>query len=135
MLVNPWAGVRVRLFLSVTRSRWKPPRVSEMIGAARFSQRVRQKAGLARGLEQLGAPASYAIGALVPQLSRHAAFRAGSSCFVVETDESDGTLREFHPEHSIVLNIDEEHLDFYSNLEAICAAFREFGRQTKGMII
>jgi hypothetical protein len=55
--------------------------------------------------------------------------------FVVEADESDGSLREFHPEHSIVLNVDAEHLDFYSNLEAIGQEFAQFASQTRGHLV
>ena len=55
--------------------------------------------------------------------------------FVVEADESDGSLREFHPEHSIVLNVDAEHLDFYSNLEAIGKEFGQFASQTRGYLV
>src|SRR5205814_5401281 len=43
--------------------------------------------------------------------------REQAAYFVVEADESDGTLLEFRPEHAIVLNVDAEHLDYYANLE------------------
>jgi len=55
--------------------------------------------------------------------------------FVAEGDESDGTIALFHPEHALVLNIEEEHLDFYADLAAIekglCPTDR---RQTSGKI-
>ncbi|PYJ83969.1 MAG: UDP-N-acetylmuramate--L-alanine ligase, partial [Verrucomicrobia bacterium] len=54
---------------------------------------------LSFALEQLQAQPSYAIGAPVLQLERHARFTPHSALrtphFVVEADESDGTLREF----------------------------------------
>ena len=53
---------------------------------------------------------------------------------MVETDESDVTLREFHSEQSIVLNINEEHLDYYVNFDAVCDEFIAFARQTTGTI-
>jgi len=43
-------------------------------------------------------------------------FVRGSEFFVAEGDESDGTIRCFHPEHILVLNIEPEHLDFYEDL-------------------
>jgi UDP-N-acetylmuramate--alanine ligase len=91
---------------------------------------------LAYALEQLGQKPSFAVGASVPQLQPHARFSAGADrFFVVEADESDGTLRSFHPQHAIILNVDEEHLDYYANLEAVCREFKEFGAQTaKGII-
>ena len=76
------------------------------------------------------------MGALVPQLQPHARFRSVSRSgtsktqpfFVIEADESDGSLCEFHPEHAIVLNVDEEHLDYFANLDAICREFRRICR-------
>ena len=112
---------------------------------------------LAFALQQLHAEPSYAVGAAVPQLARHARFfhaeTIAAKCsapsatqnsqadarpggwFVVEADESDGTLREFQPEHAIVLNVDEEHLDYYANFEAICDEFQRFAEQTSGHLI
>jgi UDP-N-acetylmuramate--L-alanine ligase/UDP-N-acetylenolpyruvoylglucosamine reductase len=93
---------------------------------------------LAFALEQLGAQPSYAVGALVPQLPRPARFSPGparDSFFVCETDESDGTLREFQPEHAIVLNVDAEHLDFYADLDAITREFERFAAHTHGKLI
>jgi UDP-N-acetylmuramate--alanine ligase len=94
---------------------------------------------LSFALEKLEARPSYAIGAFVPQLERHARFTPPSEprapLFVVETDESDGTLREFQPEHAVVLNVDAEHLDFYASLEAVCREFQAFGELTRGLLI
>ena len=91
---------------------------------------------LAHALDFLGTEAGYAIGAAVPQLGRHARVNSSKDAFfVVETDESDGTLCEFHPEQSILLNIDEEHLDYYENFDAVCTEFVAFGQQTKGRLI
>lgn len=89
---------------------------------------------LAFALKALGKKSSYAVGASVPQLQPHAFFenRVGDpeTLFVVEADESDGTLREFFPQFSILLNLDEEHLDYYANLEAVCREFKQFAEQT-----
>ncbi len=91
---------------------------------------------LAFALTGLQANLSYAVGGLVPQLDRHARLSPQpESWFVVETDESDGTLLEFQPEFSLVLNVDEEHLDYYENVEAVCRQFEQFGQQTKREVI
>ena len=111
---------------------------------------------LAYALENLTANPGYAVGALVPQLRRHARLPlaesgmrnaecqgtdpkaspdGANSYFVVEADESDGTLSGFRPHHAIVLNVDEEHLDYYANLEAICREFENFGKQTRETLI
>jgi len=92
---------------------------------------------LAYALEQLGAPTGYAIGALVPQLDPHARVRSGTGpgWFVAETDESDGTLHEFEPEHAILLNVDAEHLDYYANIEAVCREFQGLVEQTRRQVV
>src|ERR1700735_2913194 len=53
--------------------------------------------------------------------------RVGKSDFlVVEADESDGPFLKLSPIFAIVTNIDREHLDHYSAIETIRAAFVEF---------
>ena len=53
--------------------------------------------------------------------------RVGHSDFlVVESDESDGSFLKLAPIIAVVTNIDREHLDHYSSLDAIRAAFVEF---------
>ena len=120
---------------------------------------------LAFALEKLGLNPSYAVGALLPQMSRHARYvdcgdwspltlpgalapgvarwagakRGGPSArsqfFVVEADESDGTLREFQPAHAILLNVDAEHLDHFPNIEAVCQEFELFAAHTRGTMV
>src|SRR5688572_2266552 len=95
---------------------------------------------LAYALRQLEADPGFAIGAQVPQLHPHAHFvsaadRHGANLFVIETDESDGTLAQFSPDYSIILNVDEEHLDYFADLQAVCAEFERFARQTRKLIV
>jgi UDP-N-acetylmuramate--L-alanine ligase/UDP-N-acetylenolpyruvoylglucosamine reductase len=98
---------------------------------------------LAFALEQLSANPSFAVGAPVPQLPRHARLSPGAApphfgdepFFVAEADESDGTLSCFQPHHAIVLNVDEEHLDYFANLEAVCREFEALGRNTSGKVV
>ena len=95
---------------------------------------------LAFALERLGANPSYAVGALVPQLRPHARFAklattAERPYFVVEADESDGTLPQFHPHYAVVLNVDAEHLDHFANLDAVLAEFAVFGQQALSRLV
>jgi UDP-N-acetylmuramate--alanine ligase len=53
---------------------------------------------------------------------------------VAEGDESDGTIALFHPEHILVLNVEAEHLDFYSDLVAIEKVFAQLIEQTGGTV-
>jgi UDP-N-acetylmuramate--alanine ligase len=53
--------------------------------------------------------------------------RVGKSDFlVVESDESDGSFLKLAPIVAVVTNIDREHLDHYTGLDEIQAAFLEF---------
>lgn len=49
-----------------------------------------------------------------------------SDLLVVESDESDGSFLKLSPILAVVTNIDREHLDHYSGIEEIRAAFRDF---------
>lgn len=45
---------------------------------------------------------------------------------VAEADESDGSFLKLFPELAVVTNIEADHLDYYSSLEAVIDAFRSF---------
>lgn len=55
--------------------------------------------------------------------------------FVIEADESDGTLHLYQPKDAIVLNVDEEHLDHYGSIEVIVQEFHLFAAQITGTLI
>jgi UDP-N-acetylmuramate--L-alanine ligase/UDP-N-acetylenolpyruvoylglucosamine reductase len=97
---------------------------------------------LAYALQNLNAPMSHAIGGRVPQLVRHGNHIAPVSLsaqsegippyMVVETDESDGSLLEFEPDHAICLNIDREHMDYYGSIDDIVQVFERFRDRVRG---
>src|SRR5450432_845541 len=66
---------------------------------------------------------SHYVGAEIPILGTNAHWDAVGEFFVAEGDESDGTIVLYHPEHTILLNVEEEHLDYYENLAAIEATY------------
>ncbi|HET6407728.1 MAG TPA: UDP-N-acetylmuramate--L-alanine ligase [Chthoniobacteraceae bacterium] len=78
---------------------------------------------------------SHYVGAEIPILGTNAHWDLEGEYFVAEGDESDGTLALYHSEHAIVLNIEEEHLDYYENLDAIDAVYRQLCDQTRGKIV
>ena len=45
---------------------------------------------------------------------------------VAEADESDGSFLFLNPIMSVVTNIDNDHLDYYGNVENLKAAFVQF---------
>src|SRR6266699_1337706 len=89
---------------------------------------------IAHVLREGGLHPSHYVGAELPILGTNAHWDPRGEYFVAEGDESDGTLRCFHPEHSLILNIEEEHLDFYSDLAAIEKVFAQLIEQTSGTV-
>ncbi len=74
------------------------------------------------------------VGAEIPVLGSNAHWNADSEYLVAEGDESDGTLVNYLPEHSIVLNIEAEHLDYYRDIDHIKEVFHILCRNTSGKI-
>lgn len=81
-----------------------------------------------------GLKPSHYVGAEIPILGTNAHWDPEGEYFVAEGDESDGTLAFYHPEHAILLNIEEEHLDYYEDLAAIEAVYNQLLDQTHGTI-
>ena len=77
---------------------------------------------------------SHYVGAEIPILGTNAYWDSHGEWFVAEGDESDGTLANYVVEHSIILNIEEEHLDYYADLAAIEAVFNALMNRTRGTI-
>jgi UDP-N-acetylmuramate--alanine ligase len=89
---------------------------------------------IAHVLREGGLHPSHYVGAEIPILGTNAHWDPRGEYFVAEGDESDGTLRCFHPKHTLILNIEEEHLDFYLNLAAIEKVFERLIAQTSGTV-
>jgi UDP-N-acetylmuramate--alanine ligase len=85
-------------------------------------------------LREGGLHPSHYVGAEIPILASNAHWDWRGQYFVAEGDESDGTLEYFHPEHALILNIEEEHLDFYPDLGAIENVFSTLIAQTSGAV-
>lgn len=61
-----------------------------------------------------------------PETAGANALLGGGDFIVAEADESDGSFVKFSPTIAVVTNIDREHLDHYSGLDEIKAAFLAF---------
>ena len=85
-------------------------------------------------LREGGLHPSHYVGAEIPILGTNAHWDWRGEYFVAEGDESDGTLRCFHPDHALILNVEEEHLDFYPDLVAIEKVFAQLIDQTTGTV-
>lgn len=78
---------------------------------------------------------SHYVGAEIPILGTNARWDSDGEWFVAEGDESDGTLVEYRPEISIILNVEPEHLDFYKDLAQIDEVFARLVAATKRSVI
>ncbi|MBS0653417.1 MAG: UDP-N-acetylmuramate--L-alanine ligase [Verrucomicrobia bacterium] len=80
---------------------------------------------LAHVLIEAGLKPSYAVGGIVCSLGNNGGHGTGPY-FVAEADESDGSFLKYRPFGAIMTNIDNDHLDFWKNEEAILAGFKQF---------
>ena len=83
-------------------------------------------------MREAGLHPSHYVGAEIPLLGTNAHWDHEGTYFVAEGDESDGTLVLYAPQHSILLNVEEEHLDHYKNLDEIKAVYTRLLDQTAG---
>lgn len=83
-------------------------------------------------LRRSGVMPCHYVGAEIPVLGANAHWQDDCTLMVAEGDESDGTLALYKPQHCVVLNVEEEHLDFYSGIDHIKEVFTTMLDQTKG---
>ncbi|MBX3313624.1 MAG: UDP-N-acetylmuramate--L-alanine ligase [Actinobacteria bacterium] len=81
---------------------------------------------LATLLHGVGADPSFLIGSVPPALGEAARWAGPDGVFVVEADESDGSFLQLGAATVVVTNIDEDHLEFWGDLDAIEAGFDRF---------
>ncbi len=86
-------------------------------------------------LREAGHKPSHYVGAEIPILGANAKWSEDGEFMVAEGDESDGTLALYRPEHSVILNIEAEHLDFYRDLDHIREVFTTLAGQTRGKLV
>ena len=62
---------------------------------------------------------------------------ASKDYFILESCEYNGSFLNFHPTSTVILNIDNDHLDYYKSFENIINAFYKFAALTdrKGIIV
>ncbi len=54
---------------------------------------------------------------------------------VVEADESDGTVANYHPDIAVITNVEYDHMEHHENAEAVEKCFKKFIQNTSGKII
>lgn len=85
-------------------------------------------------LLEAGLDPSAVIGGKLPAINAYGRF-GHSQNFVCESCEFNNTFLKMNPDIAVVLNIDEDHLDFFGNLDNIKKSFREFAEKTTRTII
>lgn len=76
-------------------------------------------------LSTAGIVPSYVVGGIINSMADNA--RAGrSDWFVIEADESDGSLVEYRAEIAILTNVELDHTDFYRDLSHVKEVFAHY---------
>jgi UDP-N-acetylmuramate--L-alanine ligase/UDP-N-acetylenolpyruvoylglucosamine reductase len=83
-------------------------------------------------LRRSSAMPSHYVGAEIPVLGTNAHWEENAELMIAEGDESDGTLALYQPQHAVILNVEEEHLDFYRDINHIKEIFTQLLDQTRG---
>ena len=73
---------------------------------------------------------SFALGGILKNEQTNASLGEGKY-FILEADESDGSLINYFPDAAIITNIDSEHLDHYGSKEKLFSYFEQFIEQVK----
>jgi UDP-N-acetylmuramate--alanine ligase len=85
-------------------------------------------------LRECGADPGYVIGGVLNETGLGAEDGAGLD-FVAEADESDGSFLLLSPDMAIITNVEADHLDNYTGLAEIEAAFTSFGNRVSGTVL
>lgn len=87
-------------------------------------------------LKKLGIEPNFVVGADIMQLGSSSGI-GNSEIFVAEACEYDRSFLNLHPQVGIILNIEPDHLDYYSDIDEIVSAFGDFanGIRTDGVLI
>lgn len=88
---------------------------------------------LAGILERVGTDPTYVIGGDLNESGSNARAGAGD-LFVAEADESDGSFLLLDPEVALITNVEDDHLDFFTDPGDVEAAFVAFCIRSKNVV-
>lgn len=80
-------------------------------------------------------PASTLTGTNLSQFEGTNYYTSGDQYFVIEACEHKRHFLNYHPQITIITNIEADHLDYYRDEDDYEQAFAQFMRQTSGAII
>lgn len=85
-------------------------------------------------LLEAGLDPSAVIGGKLPLIGGNGR-SGGSETIVCEACEYVDTFLQLHPSVSVILNIDNDHLDYFGTIENTVKSFHQFALQTSGVIV
>lgn len=85
-------------------------------------------------LMEAGLDPSAVIGGKLPLINAYGRY-GHSQNFVCESCEFNNTFLHMNPDIAVILNVDEDHLDFFGNLDNIKKSFRKFAELTTKTIV
>ncbi|MBI2601158.1 UDP-N-acetylmuramate--L-alanine ligase [Candidatus Daviesbacteria bacterium] len=85
-------------------------------------------------LEKAGLDPTVELGAIVPEWGAN--FRIGEGkYFVVEADEFNDNFLNYHPDITVVTNIEMDHPEYFKSFEQLKESYKKFFLQTKNYIV
>lgn len=107
---------------------------SNCIGVCGTHGKTTTSSMITQVLLEAGLDPSAVIGGKLPVIDAYGRY-GSSQNFVCESCEFNNTFLKMNPDIAVILNIDEDHLDFFKNLDNIKKSFREFAEKTTKTII
>ncbi len=72
---------------------------------------------------------TFIVGAHCQQIGGGSRVGRHGDLLIAEACEFDRSFHNFHPRHAIILNVEEDHLDVYANLDEIVTSFTRFAER------
>ena len=100
------------------------------IGVAGTHGKTTTTSMLTHILLQAGTDPTVSVGGMLDRIGGN--IRVGASdLFLTEACEYTNSFLEFHPLYSIILNVEEDHMDFFKDINDIVHSFHQFASQTE----
>ena len=81
---------------------------------------------LSHMLIESGHDPTFIVGAHCQQIGGGSRVGRSGDLIIAEACEFDRSFHNLHPKHGVILNVEEDHLDVYANLDEIVASFAQF---------
>ena len=85
-------------------------------------------------IQKLGLPINFMVGGCYQDGSLPY-YECSSDWLLAEIDESDGTINQFNPEITVLLNLDWDHADYYKDFNSLKKVFEDLLQKTRSKIL